>query len=59
LDPEELEHGNSNTPRRFWDIEHARRVVGYDPQDATPTLIGNEDGRDALVNQTAIRKDGQ
>jgi nucleoside-diphosphate-sugar epimerase len=38
-----LVYGISNNPRRFWDIEHARRVLGYDPQDAAPTLIGDED----------------
>lgn len=36
-------YGISNNPRRFWDIEHARRVLGYEPQDAAPTVIGDED----------------
>jgi len=26
-------YGVSNNKWRFWDIEHARKVVGYDPQD--------------------------
>ena len=29
-------YGVSNNPRRFWDIEHARALLGYDPQDAAP-----------------------
>jgi hypothetical protein len=41
-----LVYGISNNPRRFWDIEHARRVLGYNPQDAAPTLIGDEDKGD-------------
>jgi nucleoside-diphosphate-sugar epimerase len=36
-------YGISNNPRRFWDIEHARRVLGYEPQDAAPARIGDED----------------
>jgi len=32
-------YGISNNPRRFWDIEHAREVLGYDPQDAAPEEI--------------------
>ena len=43
-EPWVLVYGISNNPRRFWDIEHARRVLGYEPQDAAPTLIGDEDG---------------
>jgi nucleoside-diphosphate-sugar epimerase len=46
-EPWVLVYGISNNPRRFWDIEHARRVLGYDPQDAAPTLIGDEDGTDS------------
>ena len=42
-EPWVLVYGISNNPRRFWDIEHARRVLGYEPQDAAPTLIGDED----------------
>lgn len=30
-----LVYGISNNHRRFWDIEHARKVLGYDPQDST------------------------
>ena len=41
-----LVYGISNNPRRFWDIEHARRVLGYDPRDAAPTLIGDEEVSD-------------
>ena len=37
-----LAYGFSNNPRQFWDIEHARRVLGYEPQDAAPALIGDE-----------------
>jgi NAD+ dependent glucose-6-phosphate dehydrogenase len=29
-------YGISNNPRRFWDIEHAKNGIGYDPQDAAP-----------------------
>lgn len=29
-------YGISNNPRQFWDLEHARRVLGYAPQDAAP-----------------------
>ena len=36
-------YGISNNPRRFWDIEHARRVLGYQPQDAAPAVIGDVD----------------
>ena len=43
-EPWVLVYGISNNPRRFWDIEHARRVLGYDPQDAAPEMIGDEDG---------------
>jgi NAD+ dependent glucose-6-phosphate dehydrogenase len=42
-EPWVLVYGISNNPRRFWDIEHAREVLGYEPQDAAPTLIGDED----------------
>jgi nucleoside-diphosphate-sugar epimerase len=35
-------YGISNNPRRFWDIEHAQQVLGYEPQDAAPALIGDE-----------------
>ena len=42
-EPWVLVYGISNNPRRFWDIEHARRVLGYEPQDAAPALIGDED----------------
>jgi nucleoside-diphosphate-sugar epimerase len=42
-EPWVLAYGISNNPRQFWDIEHARRVLGYQPQDAAPALIGDED----------------
>jgi nucleoside-diphosphate-sugar epimerase len=42
-EPWVLVYGISNNPRRFWDIEHARRVLGYAPQDAAPAVIGDED----------------
>jgi hypothetical protein len=29
-------YGVSNNPRRFWDISHARQVLGYEPQDVAP-----------------------
>jgi len=29
-------YGISNNPRQFWDIEHARREIGYAPEDAAP-----------------------
>ena len=32
-------YGISNNPRRFWDIEHARTVLGYEPRDAAPAEI--------------------
>ncbi len=32
-------YGISDNPRRFWDIEHARDVLGYAPQDAAPAEI--------------------
>ena len=45
-EPWVLVYGISNNPRRFWDIEHALRVLGYAPQDAAPALIGDEGGSD-------------
>ncbi len=41
-EPWVLVYGISNNPRQFWDIEHARRVLGYEPQDAAPAVIGDE-----------------
>ena len=41
-EPWVLAYGISANPRRFWDIEHARNVLGYEPQDAAPALIGDE-----------------
>jgi NAD+ dependent glucose-6-phosphate dehydrogenase len=38
-----LVYGISNNPRRFWDIEHARQVLGYEPKDAAPKIIGDEE----------------
>ena len=32
-------YGISDNPRRFWDIEHAKEVLGYAPQDAAPAEI--------------------
>jgi hypothetical protein len=32
-------YGISDNPRRFWDIEHAKEVLGYAPQDAAPLEI--------------------
>jgi NAD+ dependent glucose-6-phosphate dehydrogenase len=29
-------YGISNNPRQFWDIGHARRILGYAPQDRAP-----------------------
>lgn len=31
-----LVYGISDNPRKLWDIEHAREVLGYQPQDAAP-----------------------
>lgn len=31
-----LVYGISDNPRKLWDIEHAREVLGYNPQDSTP-----------------------
>lgn len=32
-------YGISNNPRRFWDIEHAREGIDYNPRDAVPEEI--------------------
>ena len=32
-------YGISDNPRRFWDIEHAREVLGYAPEDSAPAEI--------------------
>ncbi len=29
-------YGISNNPRQFWDISHARELLGYAPEDAAP-----------------------
>ncbi|HEX5499634.1 MAG TPA: NAD(P)-dependent oxidoreductase, partial [Thermomicrobiales bacterium] len=29
-------YGISNNPRQFWDLEHARRALGYEPEDSAP-----------------------
>ena len=29
-------YGISNNPRRFWDLEEARQVLGYEPADSAP-----------------------
>jgi nucleoside-diphosphate-sugar epimerase len=34
-----LAYGISGNPRQFWDITHAREVLGYEPQDAAPREI--------------------
>lgn len=34
-----LVYGISDNPRKLWDIEHARDVLGYQPQDAPPREI--------------------
>jgi NAD+ dependent glucose-6-phosphate dehydrogenase len=31
-----IAYGISNNPRQFWDISHARSVLGYSPRDAAP-----------------------
>jgi hypothetical protein len=33
-------YGISDNPRQFWDIEHARELLGYAPQDSAP--VGEE-----------------
>lgn len=41
LDAEDVDwavvYGISNNPRQFWDLSHARELLGYDPQDSAPT----------------------
>ena len=32
-------YGISDNPRKIWDINHAREVLGYEPQDAAPEEI--------------------
>lgn len=32
-------YGVSDNPRKIWDINHTREVLGYDPQDAAPEEI--------------------
>lgn len=29
-------YGISNNPRQFWDLSHARELLGYDPEDSAP-----------------------
>jgi len=29
-------YGTSNNPRQFWDLDHARELLGYEPEDASP-----------------------
>ncbi len=40
LDAENLNwavvYGISNNPRQFWDLSHARELLGYEPQDGAP-----------------------
>ncbi|HEV2529271.1 MAG TPA: NAD(P)-dependent oxidoreductase [Thermomicrobiales bacterium] len=31
-----LVYGISDNPRQYWDINHARALLGYDPQDSAP-----------------------
>jgi NAD+ dependent glucose-6-phosphate dehydrogenase len=32
-----IAYGVSDVPGRFWDLEHARRTLGYEPRDTIPT----------------------
>lgn len=32
-------YGISNNPRRFWDIEHTKAMLGYEPRDSAPSEI--------------------
>lgn len=34
--PWAIVYGISNNPRQFWDLSHARSVLGYNPQDSAP-----------------------
>lgn len=34
-----LVYGTSDNPRKIWDIEHAREVLGFQPQDSAPREI--------------------
>ena len=34
-----LVYGISDNPRKIWDINHAREVLGYNPQDSAPREI--------------------
>ncbi|MGI8484758.1 MAG: NAD-dependent epimerase/dehydratase family protein [Thermomicrobiales bacterium] len=34
-----LGYGISDNPRKFWDIEHAKKVLGYAPEDGAPDEI--------------------
>ena len=34
-----LVYGISDNPRQFWDIDHARNMLGYQPQDSAPREI--------------------
>ena len=29
-------YGISDNPRQFWDLSHARELIGYDPKDSAP-----------------------
>ena len=29
-------YGISDNPRRFWDLSHARELLGWEPQDSAP-----------------------
>ncbi len=31
-------YGISNNPRQFWDLKHARDLLGYEPQDSAPVV---------------------
>jgi nucleoside-diphosphate-sugar epimerase len=37
--PWALVYGISDNPRKIWDIDHAREVLGYEPQDGAPEEI--------------------
>ena len=34
--PWAIVYGISDNPRQFWDLEHARRTIGYAPEDSAP-----------------------
>ena len=44
-------YGVSNNKWRFWDIDHAREVVGYDPQDNAETFRAQFEAQQAQQEQ--------